>query len=239
MVFWLFATINSMTSLSAFLMASTLILAMNLRTVIRRPAILHLLIASMLVVSSSVVFLGASPGALETMGRDPTLTDRTEVWGVLLSLAGNPWVGTGFESFWLGPRLEALWRHYWWHPGEAHNGYLEVYLNLGWIGVTLLAVLLVTGYRTAIRAWRNNTPTGSLMLAYFYVALVYNFTEAAFLRMQAPAWIFCLFAITVVTPISKLRTADLFQDHGSLEHEPGGQQLEKSGERYWTFLQPN
>jgi O-antigen ligase len=196
MVLWLFRIANSMTSLNTFVMASMLLLAANLRTVTRKPAIVHLLIVSMLVVSSSVVFLGASPDVLRAMGRNPTLTDRTEVWGVLVGLVQNPVFGTGFESFWLGPRLERMWNLYWWRPNEAHNGYLEVYINLGWVGVCLLALVIAAGYRTVYGAWRRNCWAGSLLLAYFFVGLVFNFTEAAFFRMQAPVWLFFLLAIT-------------------------------------------
>jgi exopolysaccharide production protein ExoQ len=203
MVLWLFWIANSMTSLGSFLMASTLFLVANSPVVNRRPAFLHLLIALMLVVSFSVLFLGVSPGVLETMGRNPTLTDRTEVWGVLLSLVRNPLLGTGFESFWLGPRLEKMWSIYWWHPNEAHNGYLEIFLNLGWIGVALLTVVIAAGYRRVFRMWRSDVSTGGLLLAYFFMGLVYNFTEAAFFKMLAPAWIFFLFAITGVPPSSE------------------------------------
>src|SRR5882724_904025 len=202
MVLYLFWIANSMTSLGSFLMASALFLAANSRVAIRRPAVVHLLIAVMLVISSSIVFLGVSPSVLETMGRNPTLTDRTEVWGVLLTLVRNPLFGTGFESFWLGPRLEKMWSIYWWHPNEAHNGYLEIFLNLGWMGVAWLAVIIATGYRRVFCVWRSNVSTGSLLLAYFYMGLVYNFTEAAFFKMLAPAWIFFLFAITSVSEVS-------------------------------------
>ena len=44
------------------------------------------------------------------VGRDPTLTDRTLIWRTVLSLHTNPLVGTGYESFWLGPRLERVWQ---------------------------------------------------------------------------------------------------------------------------------
>jgi exopolysaccharide production protein ExoQ len=207
MVVWLFKTINSMTSFSSFLMAGTLLLAMNFRTVIRRPAIVHLLVLAMVSVSACVVFLNMGPGALEALGRDPTLTDRTYVWGSLLRLVQNPLFGTGFESFWLGPRLESLWSEYWWHPNEAHNGYLEVYLNLGWIGVGLLGVIIVTGYRKVFRGWCRDGSTGSLPLAFFFVGLVYNFTEAAFFKMLAPAWWFFLFAIVSVPAVSLRKKA--------------------------------
>jgi O-antigen ligase len=202
MVLWLFSVADSMTALYSFLMASILLLATSFRGVLGRPAVVHLLTAAMLAVAISVLFLGISPGALEVMGRNATLTDRTELWGRLLSLVQSRLFGTGFESFWLGPRLEKTWSWYWWHPNEAHNGYLEIFLNLGWTGVALLVVLIATGYRTVFGAWRNNLSTGNLRLAYFFVGLVYNFTEAAFFKMLAPAWLFFLFAIVRVPAAS-------------------------------------
>ncbi len=72
MVFWLFWVANSMTSITSFLMASILLLWANSRASIRNPVIVHLLIAVMIAVSASVVFLGVSPGVLKTMGRNPT-----------------------------------------------------------------------------------------------------------------------------------------------------------------------
>ncbi|HLH03511.1 MAG TPA: O-antigen ligase family protein [Bryobacteraceae bacterium] len=196
MILYLFRIANSMTSLNTFVMASLLLLAANLRRAIRRPVIVHVLVLAMLAVSASVVFLGASPDVLRAMGRNPTLTDRTEVWGVLLTLVQNPLLGTGFETFWLGPRLAKMWDLYWWRPNEAHNGYLEIYINLGWVGIALLAIVILVGYQTVFRAWRRNPAIASLFLAYFFVGLVFNFTEAAFFRMQAPAWMFFLLAIT-------------------------------------------
>jgi exopolysaccharide production protein ExoQ len=198
MVIWLFNIIDARTSLSSFLMASILLVLTSSRSAFRRPFMVHLLIGLMLTVSASVVFLGASPSTLQMMGRNPTLTDRTEVWGVLISLVSNPWLGTGFESFWLGSRLEKMWSLYWWHPNQAHNGYLETYLNLGWVGIILLGIVLAVGYRSAFRCWRKVPSIGNLRLALFFVGLVFNFTEAAFFRMQSPAWLFFLIAIITV-----------------------------------------
>jgi O-antigen ligase len=215
MVAWLLCMANSMTSLSCFIMGSILLFATNLRYFIRRPTAVHGLVAAMMVISGSVLFFGASPEAFQTLGRNATLTGRTEVWGMLLSLGTSAWVGTGFESFWLGSRLERIWDRYWWHPTEAHNGYLEVFLNLGWLGVGLLLVIIAVGYKKVFRAWRDDPRTGCLLLTYFFVGLIYNFTEAAFFRMQAPVWIFFLLAIVAVSAVSirKIRPAapNLFQ----------------------------
>jgi O-antigen ligase len=245
MVLWLFWIANSKTSISCFLMAGALLLLANSRVVIRRPAIVHLLIATMLAVSVSVLFLGVGSGLLGKMGRNATLTDRTEVWTLCLSLVQNPVLGTGFESFWLGSRLEKMWSTYWWRPTQAHNGYLEIFLNLGWTGVAWLAVVIATGYRRVLRVWRSNVSTGSLLLAYFFMGVVYNFTEAAFFRMMAPAWFFFLFAITSIpeVPYPKIpefsdsdgtrngRAFKLLETHSARDTEEGDRSKQLAGIR--------
>jgi len=110
----------------------------------------------------------------------------------------NPLLGTGFESFWLGDRPRLIQRTYELILNEAHNGYLEVFLNLGWIGVALLAIVFATGYRNIAMALRREPDTGSLRLAYFITAVAYNCTESA-IRIMHPVWIFFLLA-TIAVP---------------------------------------
>ena len=45
---------------------------------------------------------------ITSAGRNITLTDRTKLWAVLLEMKINPWIGTGYESFWLGPRFDFI-----------------------------------------------------------------------------------------------------------------------------------
>ena len=81
------------------------------------------------------------------MSAETRLTGRTDLWKQCLAIAGNPLVGTGFESFWLGWRIQRIWdENVGIRLNEAHNGYLELYLQLGWCGVALLAVGLARGY---------------------------------------------------------------------------------------------
>jgi O-antigen ligase len=94
---------------------------------------------------------------------------------------------------------------------QAHNGYLEVFLNLGWVGVALLTILLLYAYRRIINDFRWKMQETSLLLGYFIVAINYNFTEAGF-KMMHPVWItFLLAAMAVrdVPPLEELRSPDL------------------------------
>ena len=193
MVLWLFFTADSMTSLSCFLMAGGLILVTNIRAFEGKPWVAHFLIAVMLSLSLFALFFDTGGNLVGSLGRDSTMTGRTGIWKAVLSVGGNPLIGTGFESFWMGERLHRVWDLTAKGIQEAHNGYLEVYLNLGWIGIGLLALVIASGYRNAIAVYRRNADAGRIRLAFIAVALVYNFTEAGF-RMMDPVWIAFLLA---------------------------------------------
>jgi exopolysaccharide production protein ExoQ len=195
LVLWLLFTANSMTSLVCFLLGSGFIVALNMPGT-RKPLRIHV-IAGAMACSGLLVFLlpDVFMSFTHALGRNPTLTGRTQLWSTLLSMNTNPWFGTGFSSFWLGERLAKIWTLVIWKPNEAHNGYLGMYLNLGWVGVTLLGLLLLTGYRNVAAAFRRHPEVASLMLGFYVIAVVYNFTEEAF-RLNDPIWIFFLMAIT-------------------------------------------
>jgi exopolysaccharide production protein ExoQ len=216
MVLWLFVTANSMTSLSCFLMAGGLIMVTNFRAFRGKPWVAHFLIVVMISVSLFALFFDTGGNLVGSLGRDATMTGRTGIWHAVLSVSGSPLVGTGFESFWMGDRLQKVWTLTAKGIQEAHNGYLEVYLNLGWMGIGLLALVIATGYRNAVAIYRRNADAGRIRLAFIAVALVYNFTEAGF-RMMDPVWIaFLLAAFAVpVAPLSEPTPSPEFEiaDH--------------------------
>lgn len=198
MILWLFSIVDSMTSLSCFLLATCVLFAIRFRVFARYGFMIHALVLVTVLIPVSVTLLGLSPYLLQTMGRDSTLTERTDIWAMVIHLTPNRWFGAGYDSFWLGPRLEAMISKitHWWIPKQSHDGYLEIYANLGWLGIGCLAYVILWGYRRVIRAWRRNLPASNLMLAYFLTGLISNLTEAAFFRMMIPVWLFFLVAIT-------------------------------------------
>jgi exopolysaccharide production protein ExoQ len=194
--FWLLWESNSMTSISCFTMAIALMIAIGRWPRARKPVIVTILAASAVALSAFALF-GGGGVLLEALGRNPTLTGRTEVWSVVLPFAQNPVFGSGYESFWLGDRLKAIGELTQNGIQEAHNGYLEIYLNLGWAGIIFLALVIATGYRRVVLATNQAPAIGKLMLGYFVLTLIYNFTEAAF-KMQSPVWVFFLLAVMEV-----------------------------------------
>ena len=51
------------------------------------------------------------------------------------------------KLLWLGKRIQFLWDKYYFHPNQAHNGYIETYINLGLLGLGAFLVQIIAGYR--------------------------------------------------------------------------------------------
>jgi exopolysaccharide production protein ExoQ len=196
MTAWLFAKADSATSLACFFVGGVLIVLSGWRSLALGPTAVNILAGGMVSVCLLGVFVTPDVGLVQAMGRNETLTGRTELWDELVRMPGDPLFGTGFESFWLGERAKTLWKRHWWHPNEAHNGYLETYLNLGLTGVVLLGFLIIWGYRNAVDAVPWDAELGPIRLAFVVVAVLYNLTEAAFKEMH-PVWITFLLAAAV------------------------------------------
>ena len=196
---WLFITSNSMTALSCFVMAGTVMVMTMWRYFIKRPLAVHAIVGGCVFLSLFALFFDTSGMLVHTLGRNTNLTGRTDIWKAVLSMHTNPLVGTGFESFWMGRRLERVDEILKDSIQEAHNGYLELYLNLGWIGLVLLAGVIVTGYRNVLAVFRRDPDAGRIRLALFTAGVIYSFSEAGF-RMMSPIWIAFLLAVTFVPP---------------------------------------
>jgi len=188
---------NSVTSLACFGLASILLVATTFFATARRPAIINTLVASLIGFVTFALFFSSGGAVLESMGRNSTLTGRTEIWHVVLGLVENPIIGSGFESFWLGENLAKTWNLYWFHLNEAHNGYIELFVNLGWIGILIFATVMVAGYRDLIKSFRLDPVWAQIRLAYFVNAAIYSLTEVGF-RMLSPVWILFLFAAMAI-----------------------------------------
>jgi exopolysaccharide production protein ExoQ len=179
---WVLRLSNSATS------QACLILGLLIMTIIRsnwaksnpRRVTIGIPVALAVFVILEFVF-GISSVVVQLLGRDPTLTGRTGIWDAVLQVQTSPLFGVGYQSFWMGDRLAAVWRIL--STGslnEAHNGYLETYLNLGCIGLSLLLVFMVSSYRTMCRQLAVFPHFTSLGLTLWTITVFYNFTESAF-----------------------------------------------------------
>ena len=203
MVIYLLIIADSQTALSCFAMASVVIVATAWSKDWRKPVPLTMMVAGMVGFAYCVLIAGIGSWLLTLLGRNPTLTGRTAVWDTLLDHAVNPWIGAGYENFWIGERVE-LFNRILGGLNQAHNGYIEIYLNMGFAGLALLAGVIITGYRNILWELRHDLIAARLKAAFFVICVIYNFTEASF-KMMSPVWFTFLWAVMMVPYSRKVR----------------------------------
>ncbi len=198
MIFWLLKKADSATSLACLIFAVFILLLLNLPGLRRNINIVLFLSVIILFILSATIDIEKI--FLTILNRDPTLTGRTELWSLCLTFVKNPLIGVGYESFWLGERLQIFWSKYWWHPIQAHNGYIDTYLDLGMIGLFLLLGLILSIYKRIKKTLNNDFYLGIFQLPFFIAYLIYNITENAF-GLSSLFWF--VFLIVVLIQDSK------------------------------------
>jgi O-antigen ligase len=111
------------------------------------------------------------------LGRNMTFTDRTYIWEDLLTLHTNPFFGVGYDSFWLGQRLDFFLQKY--NVDHAHNGFLAIYLELGAVGLLLFLGFLLSSFWKARASLLVDFDYGRLRMTLLFVFIFYNMTEVA------------------------------------------------------------
>lgn len=132
------------------------------------------------------------------VGREETLTGRTEVWNRLVPVAMNrPILGHGFNSFWTtGSRDE-------FNMTGAHNGFLDIILSLGLVGLGLYTIFFVSNIRKAQRVLTQNFDWGVFWICTLLMGLLSNITESIFISFTSDKMI-------IIICLSFLSTAGYF-----------------------------
>jgi exopolysaccharide production protein ExoQ len=145
-------------------------------------------------------FLATNTTALlQTLGRDSTLTGRTKLWPLLVeAIEKRPFLGYGYDIFFEGLKGESLnvvIKSGWFAP-EAHNGFLELALGLGLVGLAVFLCLFVQSFSRAIKYTRfDTTPVGFWPVTFFSFILLHNITESDLLTRSG-------FSFLIFTAIS-------------------------------------
>jgi exopolysaccharide production protein ExoQ len=181
MAAYLLRMAQSATSLLCSVVAVTLFFTSRMSLFAKKPSrliIFMMMSASILLVLEAT--LGVKDLVFEMLGRDATLTSRVSIWQALREIDTNPFVGVGFMSFWAGDRLEIIFRIIGTEGVQAHNGYLEQYLNLGYIGVVSIGTIILSGLLKVRRHLTVDYRSAMLRLCFIVTAVLYNWTEASF-----------------------------------------------------------
>lgn len=136
------------------------------------------------------------PFITSATGRDMTLTGRTDIWRELIPIGSlSSILGTGYGGFWIGNLTHDLWDKFGGAPTQAHCGYLDVWLQLGWVGLTILVLLIFFTYKILIKDFKYNFEFCRLRITLFTMILIHNITETSLLRGANFFWFLFLLVI--------------------------------------------
>lgn len=217
MIAWLLRKSHDATATLCLLIAITVIFVVGRRWVNKKLIGTFVLLALGGLVVAEFTF-----GLFERMGdltgHQSTIMGRMELWRECLAVHTNPLFGVGFESFWLGDRLHLLQEGRPWQPNEAHNGYLETYLNLGFVGLFMLFGLITATFRRIrFELLLRNTDWARFQLGFLAAIVFYNLTEATF-RGLSLTW-FIFFIISMKYPLAENEPAVQTSDPNGLGAE--------------------
>jgi O-antigen ligase len=181
---------KSKTSLVALMLG--LGASMMLAIMRRGPATAVIIIwlgVTVLVTAAMVMWI-APELAFKALGKDPSLTGRTEIWTSLLKQsAKQPLTGYGYAVFWREQSVPAQWirKETGWNVPTAHNGWLDILAQLGWIGVGLCA--LVLGGALLVSLFRfHKVQDGYWATLFLAIFLMTTFSESFILERNGIAW---------------------------------------------------
>jgi exopolysaccharide production protein ExoQ len=144
------------------------------------------------VAALAVFMIQVLPALTKALNRDPTLTGRTIIWAdVMHAIAQRPLLGYGYAAFWTGiggPSTNIILSFKWAIP-NAHDGYLDIWLSLGLVGLACFAYPLL---RASSRVWKlmmsNELQQNLWLVVCFFMVLFYNVDESVLIASPSLMW---------------------------------------------------
>jgi O-antigen ligase len=137
-------------------------------------------------------------GIAAAIGKDPSLNGRTNVWASIAeALYKRPVLGYGFHAFWLGLAGESgkIMTSGRWYPGFAHNGFLEIWLELGIVGVVGMSVITVRNMIVGIRQLKvDYTEQNCWYICITVITVICNLAEGTLLSAANLSWMIFVIA---------------------------------------------
>jgi exopolysaccharide production protein ExoQ len=151
--------------IAAIAVVAALVVLLLARRIAARGRVLLYLATAVIISAGAVLAVALRDVVLGLLGRSSDLSNRVDIWAAVIDLAQErPWFGWGWISYW-APWVEpfsglAVIRGV--EYLQAHNAWLDVWLQLGIVGLAIVSVLVVT---TAVRTvpWAADAPLGDVV----------------------------------------------------------------------------
>lgn len=162
-----------------------------------------LLMCGVVLTWMSLLF-GESVGLAITpmLGRDQSFTGRTQMWDMCLKAAAeHPFWGAGYGGYFGTPGNEFFEEH---GVVQGHNGLLDVYVELGIVGIILVVGFHLSLYSRFRRQFGRNFDWAVFAICLLVMSLLTNFSESVFLNSQGYIWNITIL-LSVVLSLPRLK----------------------------------
>jgi O-antigen ligase len=177
-----------------------------------RIPIVAVAIFVVLTITAATITGVGSGDILELLGRSSDLTGRTELWSAVTdAIVERPILGYGFSGFWKGASSgsEIVQGQIQWSPAYSHNGYLEIILSLGIVGLLIAMLFLAIGFSRAWKWSRSGDETlDSWPLAMLMFIAIHNLTECSIAWQNCLEWSVCVAAVIGADPRQRMHFAE-------------------------------
>jgi exopolysaccharide production protein ExoQ len=125
------------------------------------------------------------------VGKDATLTGRTGIWEALFRrVAERPVLGYGFGAFWQNP-----WGPAWfikhevqWSAPNAHNGWLDILVQLGWVGLILaVAHFVISAVVAVAKVGRGSEAYWTVTFTVLFA--LFSISESTVMQYNNISWV--------------------------------------------------
>lgn len=149
--------------------------------------------------------------------KDITLSGRTPLWTTLWGfIQKKPILGYGYGSFYSGEAREAnlLWQIHNWAPVHSHNGYIQLILNSGFIGlIVFLFGYISCLFNSLFKYLLSKEPQMLWVFLFLMYNVFLNFTEVSFFT-GSNIWIIAIASIYSMNLTTKQKPATVFTSPG-------------------------
>ena len=164
-----------------------------------------LYISILLLGGTGAVFLGDNwDAALGSLDKDPELNGRVPIWEILIERIGErPWLGYGYHGFWQGwngKYSAPIWRQIVWKPPHAHNGFIDLMVDVGIVGTLVFSLVFFDAILKSINRSRY-TPSiqGLWPLGFMTFYVIQNQTNTDLIVPYSLSWF--IFVVICFTPV--------------------------------------
>jgi exopolysaccharide production protein ExoQ len=143
------------------------------------------------------------------LNKNTSLTGRVPLWSYLLGegLSNHPLLGGGFGFPWSSDQFRLVTQSvikWGYAPLIADNGYVDIFLHFGLIGIVLLiALILLCFYRSINYLIKEHTLLSAFPLIVMIFVTIANISESLFSEIESFAWLLIILVLFSATPIKQ------------------------------------